>query len=217
MRNTSFVVAFALALASLGAGLFARRDSVEPERIAEPMIIELGDAATELTTAEEGVFFDIDAMGVPKKLGWTRQGSRDAFLAIDENHNGQIDNGAELVGGAFGPPDGFAFLAAYDGLTSLHAVNSSRRVMADQVIDARDAVFQELILWTDLNHNGISEENELQSLAFAGISNIDLRSSMLADRADSRGNRFRRHAVAQSGIHLRVVHTVRLARLGASQ
>jgi hypothetical protein len=37
------------------------------------------------------------------------------------------------------------------------------------MLDASDAFFAKLILWADANHNGLSEEDELESASHAGI------------------------------------------------
>jgi hypothetical protein len=60
----------------------------------------------------------------------------------------------------------------------------------DQTIDARDPAWSRLLLWRDLNHNGISEPDELQSVAAAGLASIgtDYKTTRKVDRF---GNEFR--------------------------
>jgi hypothetical protein len=62
--------------------------------------------------------------------------------------------------------------------------------VADGIIDARDPMFGRLLLWTDRNHNGISEADELQRPSDAGIVAIrtDYKRSKRVDRF---GNEFR--------------------------
>jgi hypothetical protein len=45
-----------------------------------------------------------------------------------------------------------------------------------------------MILWTDSNHDGKSQEDELQSLEHAGIQRIDLTSRGSVNRSDNHGN-----------------------------
>ncbi len=51
-----------------------------------------------LTSVENGVSFDIDADGTPQQTAWTAPEDDSAFLAIDRNGNGTIDDGSELFG-----------------------------------------------------------------------------------------------------------------------
>jgi hypothetical protein len=85
--------------------------------------------------------------------------------------NGRIDNGLELLGGVSPGPNGFATLGWYDGVTNRDSTASGRRA-PDGQLDVNDAFFTRLILWTDRNHNGKAEEEELESVAHSGIVSI---------------------------------------------
>jgi hypothetical protein len=135
-------------------------------RLPAPLIVNVSGTGFQATALEDGVRFDLLNSGTPIQAAWTRADSDDAFLAIDENHNGRIDNGGELVGGMTGPPNGFAFLNAMDGIGDSKRPNDRT---PDAVVDSHDAIFARLILWTDRNHNGVSEEDELESLQHAGF------------------------------------------------
>jgi hypothetical protein len=60
----------------------------------------------------------------------------------------------------------------------------------DGAVDVRDAVFARLLLWRDLNHNGISEPEELTRVVDNGIVAIatDYKTTGKSDRF---GNEFR--------------------------
>ena len=64
---------------------------------------------------------------------------------------------------------------------------------ADRQIDRRDAVFARLLLWRDVNHNGISEPDELQPVTDAGLVAIGTEYKK-SRRVDRYGNEFRQRA-----------------------
>jgi hypothetical protein len=59
----------------------------------------------------------------------------------------------------------------------------------DGGIDQRDAIFNQLRLWQDANHNGISEPNELKPLLALDVTAIEL-NFRESKRTDEFGNRF---------------------------
>ena len=63
-----------------------------------PIIIDVAGRGFHLTDAAGGVLFDIDADGTKEKIAWTQATSSNAFLVLDRNHNGTIDDGSELFG-----------------------------------------------------------------------------------------------------------------------
>jgi hypothetical protein len=160
-----------------------------------PLILDVGHPGYQLTSPQDGVWFDIDADGVPDHVAWTEADSTAMFLAFDRNGNGRIDNGSELFGNSTpGYPDQSKPTAAngFEALKMLEGPYYGGGHL-DSILDAQDAAFGRLLLWRDANHNGVSEPDELQSAAAAGLL------SLAADyhhsgRHDRYGNEFRQQA-----------------------
>jgi hypothetical protein len=137
----------------------------------------------QLTSAFDGVSFDLNGDGVAEPIAWTMAGDDVAFLAIDRDGDGKITSGKELFGNFTVPgvENGFA------ALQSLNlALNGNVRVGS---IDADQPLFAKLLLWTDRNHNGVSEPSELQPFGdlFAAIQPA----WRLSNRRDGHGNVYR--------------------------
>lgn len=153
-----------------------------------PILINLENNSSnfQLTSAADGVLFDINSDGILEQIAWTQPDSLVAFLVLDRNHNGTIDDGSELFGTATRKSDGTVAANGFDALLDL----DGGPLISDGKIDASDAAYWQLRLWLDRNHDGISQPDELITLPQARISAIftDYRESR---RVDQYGNAYR--------------------------
>ena len=165
-----------------------------------PVMLDLKGDGLSLTDAQNGVNFDINGDGQTERISWTTAGADDAFLALDRNGNGTIDSGAELFGN-FTPqppaasPNGFLALAEYDKVQNGGDNNGW--------CGTGDAIYADLRLWQDSNHNGISEPSELHTFSASGVRGIDLEYREWR-RVDENGNQLKYRAKVRdaNGAHV---------------
>jgi hypothetical protein len=151
-----------------------------------PIIIPLGK--DEPTYSAPDVPFDLDADGNVETVSWPVDGTNTAFLAIDQNGNGTIDNGSELFGDHTlqGASNGFVALAR---LAEQEAGVGVGELKSD-LLDGSSALFRRLLLWTDANRDGISQPEELRP-ASSVLSQIGLALNVaVKPQSDSNGNLF---------------------------
>lgn len=120
-------------------------------RLVDPLVLNFAGNAAQLT---EGVFaFDLDADGQQDEIHTLAGGS--AYLALDTNGDGRINDGHELFGPRTG--HGFSELAAHD---QDH----------NGWIDENDPVFSKLVAWIkDQDGN-----DQLRSLMDLGVGALSL-------------------------------------------
>ena len=160
-----------------------------------PIIIDVEGEGFHLTSAEDGVVFDIRGDGHPIRIAWTATGFHNGFLVLDRNGDGIINDGTELFGNftqqdPSAHPNGFLALAEFD-----KPQNGGNE---DGIIDEHDAVFPKLRIWIDANHDGISQPDELHTLQELGIFALSLDYNE-SRRRDDFGNEFRYKARVNPG------------------
>lgn len=149
--------------------------------LSDPIVLDLDGDGIELTPLTSSTtLFDLDADGVAERTGWVSP--QDGLLAHDANGNGLVDGVGELFGSAT--------IDGYDELKILDANNNGR-------IDANDPAFAQLMVWRDLNADGIATADEMMTLAQAGISHFNLQYSQTDTSID--GN-----VIARTGSYARI-------------
>jgi hypothetical protein len=156
----------------------------------DPLLLDLNGTGVKLTSAHDGVMFDLNGDGAQEHVAWTQANGADtnAWLVRDDVHEGGqagIQSGLELFGDQHGDANGFERLRQFDS-------------NGDGVFDRSDAAFGDMQLWQDLNHDGVSQAGELASLADRGVTSIQLTSnqpqSQLADGTRILGSTYVRNA-----------------------
>ncbi len=184
LRACNFTLHMATELAGLGLDFVFGRDIIDSvllgcvkikdkgfinaSRIVvnrDPLAIDFGTEGIELTTVDDGVYFDLDNNGFAEKTAWI--GTEDGFLVLDRNANGSIDNGGELFGDQVWMSDGYISVSGFDALKEL---DSNK----DGIIDENDVAFADLKVWADASQDGISQNGELKTLEELGIQSISL-------------------------------------------
>jgi len=113
--------------------------------LQDPLVINFAGSAAELTG--QSLSFDLNADGVAERIPGLASGS--AYVVLDRNGNGRVDDGSELFGTTSG--DGFADLASLD-------------TDGNGWLDEADPAFQRLRYWQP-----DSGDKAGASLASAGV------------------------------------------------
>ncbi len=158
--------------------------------VVDPLILDLGGDGIDLSSAEEGVEFDMDGDGVKTQTGFIR--GDDALLFVDEYGDGMVHDGRQLFGNTDGHANGFEKLAAHDD-------------NGDGVIDRNDAIWDSLKVWVEKTADGVTTEGETMSLEEAGVESINVGYENVRED-DGKGN-----LIGQTGTFTRADGTTGLA------
>jgi hypothetical protein len=166
-----------------------------------PIVINLGGEGYRLTDVANGVHFDLDADGgAPDLVSWTAAGEPLAFLALDRNGNGSIDDGKELFGNFTPLRNGQLAANGFDALVEFDSNH-------DGVVDARDAGWLALLLWVDSNHDGLSTSDEITPIVRSEVRGIETVYHWTG-RRDRYGNMFKYQGRVQLKSGTRVCYDI---------
>lgn len=133
---------------------YYKEESTNVIAMCDPLVINLNDDVVGLS--DQKFFFDLDCDGKEEEISTLETGN--AFLALDHNKDGKINDGSELFGTKTG--NGFADLTQYDE-------------DGNGWIDEADSVFDKLKIWVK-DENG---QDKLYTLKEKGLGAIYLGSS----------------------------------------
>lgn len=134
----------------------------------DPLILDLDGDGLEITPLSNGILFDTNNDTVKTGTAWA--GADDGLLVRELNGNGTIDSGADLFGDETLLSSG---QTAANGFAALAELDSN----PEGKFDALDSEYANLRIWRDVNQDGVSQANELQSLTASGVKSINLSST----------------------------------------
>jgi hypothetical protein len=149
-----------------------------------PIVLSINGGRPRFSDIQNGVLFNLTG-SCKQQIAWPVDEDA-AWLFLDRNGNGTVDDGTELFGNFTPTSSGAAASNGYEALADLDENQ-------DAVIDQHDRVYWHLQLWFDRDRNGLSESNELVSLLDAGVEGLDV-VPHLSKFTDQNGNGFRLRA-----------------------
>lgn len=118
-------------------------------RLCDPLVINLNQNVA--SVSDQKFFFDLDADGEKEEISILNKNS--GYLALDNNADGIINDGSELLGTQSG--NGFKDLLTHDE-------------DGNGWIDEADSIFQKLKIWT-MDENGVSTLVDLKEAGVGAI------------------------------------------------
>jgi len=132
-------------------------------KLLDPLIVDLSNDGLQLISLDiSSTRFDIDGDGYAENTAWVSP--QDGILTIDLNHDGTINNITEIFSERYNNG------TAKSGIEALATLDSNH----NGIISAADQQFNQILVWQDLNQDGISQPDELKTLTQLGITSITL-------------------------------------------
>lgn len=142
-----------------------------------PLVLSFDGAEPAMIPGASGAF-DLSGSGAHGRTDWPAAST--PWLALDRDGDGRIADGSELFGSAVRLASGQLATQGFEALAEFDA-------NGDDVIDARDPRFGELLVWGDADGDRASQGHELSSASQRGLVSIELGSRSEAV-CDARGN-----------------------------
>jgi hypothetical protein len=178
-------------LIGLSLAVSAEQSSNHP---ASVMVISLDDSGElpRLTSPDSGVKFDIDGDGDLDQIAWIASDSNVALLVMDVDRDGRITSGKELFGSYMIPE-------ARNGPNALLHLFEASGAPLSGVVERGHQLYEQILLWSDVNHNGVSEPGELRPAKelFTGIGLGFIKENRLDQHGN--GTRFKGWAELRTG------------------
>ena len=172
--------------------------------LSAPLVLDLDGDGTELyELGAKNIYFDIYGKGYANVTAWVQPD--DGLLALDKNGNGRIDDLTELFGTT--TVNGFKELAKYDTFPTPH--DKKNHTFPLHVLDMDDDIFSQLLIWQDLNSDGVSQYGELTRLKDTNISYISLKTKRLENKKIAKNTiRYESDYALTNGEHRQIVDVV---------
>lgn len=140
----------------------------------DPLVLDLNGDGVRLTDyASNPVLFDIDNDGGSQEVsGWVS--AQDGILVMDRNGNGRIDNIAETFSEYFNGLTGTGGNAGTKPYSDGFAALKSQDSNSDNLFTSADTAFNNVRVWIDADHDGVTDAGELQTLSALNITQINL-------------------------------------------
>ncbi|MGE3320212.1 MAG: hypothetical protein AB7I18_13040 [Candidatus Berkiella sp.] len=145
-------------IVNVGAGKFELQDYAT----VTPVVLDLSGNGIHLTSAANGVQYDMNHDGVKDQSAWIGEGN--GLLVYDADQNQTVSNASEFI------------LADHvaGAKTDMEALRLGFDSNHDNAFDQKDAAWDLFGIWQDVNKDGVVDNGEYHSLAQMGIASIDL-------------------------------------------